>query len=273
MSKLLSDISSKTNISLSNKDDKSDSDDLSDSESDSDIGEADKIEIDPLKVLDTKEIYFYKMIDKFYKSCDKSKIEQMINIIEGTSPISLRVLDWVVTRYSKKYIDYDIKHKLTGEVFDIHISYKSQLKSFKKRYFDPFRRRKKFYYTYTAENFTKTFFTTLGQLNFFKWAISNDIIQFVEKNLEEILVSMNVSNKEDKKKKEKKKQTLLKQELNSNKDNASVGSSGGYNVEKKTSQKDKAKIIVKDNNKTNSININATQNIKDDEAEIILVFN
>lgn len=266
MSKLLSNMSNK---SLSNKDDKSDSDELSDSDSDSDIGEAEKIEIDPLKVLDTKEIYFYKMIDKFYKSCDKSKIEQMINIIEGTSPISLRVLDWVVTRYSKKYIDYDIKHKLTGEVFDIHISYKSQLKSFKKRYFDPFRRRKKFYYTYTKDNFAKTFFTTLGQLNFFKWAISNDIIQFVEKNLEEILVSMNVSNKEDKKKKEKKKQTLLKQELNSNKDTASMGS----NIEKKTSQKDKAKIIVKDNNKTNSININATQNIKDDEAEIILVFN
>jgi hypothetical protein len=250
---------------LSEIKDKSESDDISNSEEvDSDNSNLENIETDPIKIFDTKELYFYKMIDRFYKTCDKEKITQMINIIEGSSNISLRVLDWVVTRYSKKNVDYDLKHKLTGEVFDIHISYKSQLKSFKKRYFDPFRRRKKFYYSYSKEDKNKIFFTTLGQLNFFKWAISNGIIEFVEKNLDDILVSMNVSNKEDKKKKEKKKTITQKQENEKDK----LGDKKNSNRE----IKEKAKIIVKGKNKTD-INITATHNIVEDEAEIVLTFN
>ena len=52
--------------------------------------------------------------------------------------------------------------------------------------------------------------TTLGQLNFFKWAISNNIIECVEKHYPAIIEAMNKSNKEDKVRKNKKKMKILK---------------------------------------------------------------
>ena len=69
----------------------------------------------------------------------------MIDIINGKSEISLRILDWFVTRYSNKYkITIDMGDE--EDIFNVHISYKAQLKSYKKKYFDPFRRKKKFFF-------------------------------------------------------------------------------------------------------------------------------
>lgn len=148
-----------------------------------------------------KELCYYKMIDKFFIDCDKKHITKMIDIIDGKSIISLRILDWFVTKYSKKRIDCG--NSKSSDIFDVRISYKSQLKAYKKRYFDPFRRRKKFNYYYVPEGMTEKIYinTTLGQLNFFKWAITFDIITYVEKNIVQITKFMNIANKEEKKKK------------------------------------------------------------------------
>ncbi len=144
-----------------------------------------------------KEICYLSMIDKYYKKCPHDMILKMIANIEGTDKISLRILDWFVTRYAKRGIDFT----KDGEIFDIHINYKAQLKTFKKRYFDPFRRKNKFVYTFAIENEQKILSTTIGQLNFFNWAISNNIIQHVAASLPQIISIMNLSNKEEKKKK------------------------------------------------------------------------
>ena len=89
--------------------------------------------------------------------------------------------------------------------FNVHISYKAQLKSFKKRYFDPFRRRKKFYYYYnTQNNEKKSILTTIGQMNFFKWAFDHKVIEYVEERHHIISKAMNKANKEDKKRKKNK---------------------------------------------------------------------
>ena len=194
---------------------------------------------DPSKFFNNKEFMHYKMIEKFYKKCPQEDIERMVRIIDSSSGISLRVLDWFVTRYSKKHIDFDSSN--TDDAFDVHISYKAQLKSYKKRYFDPFRRRKKFYYHYDQTDKTKKLYTTLGQLNFFKWAISNKIVDFVEININIITRSMNQANKDDKKIKDKK--------------------------DKKKSAK-----IAKQKNIPKPININAEKFIDDDEVQIIVSF-
>jgi hypothetical protein len=195
---------------------------------------------DPVQFFGNIELCYYKMIDRFFKSCHPDKITKMLDIVNGKSEISLRVLDWFVTRYSKKKIDFDENY--SGETFDVHISYKSQLKSYRKTYFDPFRRRKKFPYSYDKNDDTKIFNTTLGQLNFFYWVTSNNILPFVEKNIKTILKAMNSSNKEDKKKKDAKKK-------------------------KKNSLKNKA-VVIKDKD----INIKATKTINEDEVQIILSF-
>ncbi len=183
--------------------------------------------VDPITFFNSKELCFYKTIDKFYKKCGDKEIIRMLNIINGESEISLRVLDWFVTRYSKRKIDFNDDDDNTLDAFDVHISYKSELKSYKKKYFDPFRRRKKFYYPFylnekhfdsnnsQASKEVILLYTTLGQLNFFRWAISNKIIHYVFKNLDNIIIAMNTSNKDDKKKKQKiqyikKKDTKIK---------------------------------------------------------------
>ena len=189
-------------------------------------------EIDPIEFFTVKELCYYKLIDKYFKKCDNENIKKMIDIINGTSVISLRVLDWVVTKFSKKKIDVK---KNNIEMFDVRISYRSQLKSYKKRYFDPFRRRKKFIYHFNDDE-SNSISTTLGQLNFFKWAFINNVIIYVEKNLEYIGKEMNLSNKEEKHKK--------KQKENKKSDTESKG----------------------------SVKINAVKKITDDEVQITLIF-
>jgi hypothetical protein len=214
-------------------------------------------------LLKTKEINYYKRVEKYLRTCDKIKIQQMVDIINCKHNISLRILDWVVTRYSKTNVEYSIDSKNdidNADVFDISISYRAQLRTFKKRYFDPFRRRQKFNYYYDTDDRDKKVVTTLGQLHFFRWAFSHDIIKFVETNIDDILEAMNTCNKEDQKKKLKKQQQQKKLEeksiLSQNKDQNSNKSSGDS---KKDSKKDK-------------INVHITEIIENDEQKIILDF-
>ena len=59
-------------------------------------------------------------------------------------------------------------------------------------------------YNYNKKDISKQVVTTLGQLNFFKWGISNKIIECVEKHYQTIIEAMNKSNKLEKIKKIKK---------------------------------------------------------------------
>ena len=152
-----------------------------------------------------RQFRYYKMIDKYFRKCDQSLIDKMVKIINKDNDdgdcISLRVLEWVVTKCSKKNVDIKIEDK---EYFSINIMYKAQLKSYKKKNFDPFRRDRKFMYNYDKKDPSKLVATTLGQLNFFKWAISNKIIDCVEKHYSTIIDAMNKSNKNEKIKKKNK---------------------------------------------------------------------
>jgi hypothetical protein len=144
----------------------------------------DIIEINQLK---GKEIWHYSMLEKFFLNCELQTIEKMVDIINGNHLISLRFLDWFVTRFCYLYkININVNNKLSVQKnFNINISYKAQLKSFTKKYFDPFKRKKKF--IFTLDKFKMSFLTTLGQLNFFRWAISNDVIHYTETNYREIV--------------------------------------------------------------------------------------
>ncbi len=192
---------------------------MSYSDSDSDIYSNESIddlkgkEIIPKLFFNKKELCYYTMADKFFKTkCDNSYIEMMIDIITLESDISLRVLDWFAAKYSKN------RHKLNfeggdTEEFDVRISYDAQLRTFRKKYFDPFRRKKKFYYYYDKKDKKKKILTTIGQLNFFKWAIDKKILDFVKKNLEQINKEMKICTTEEKKKKNSKIKKKIKTEI------------------------------------------------------------
>ena len=126
-----------------------------------------------------------KPINQFYK--EKKNIEKIIPILKGESHLSLRIIDWFTTNYSKKN-NTTIVSPLTKKQIIIFLAYKNQLKAFSKKQFDPFCRRERIQYAYAKD---KYLVTTVGQLNFFKWALENGIIKYIEDNLAEIEKDMN----------------------------------------------------------------------------------
>jgi hypothetical protein len=123
---------------------------------------------------------------------NKKNIDIILSIIEGKSKISLRLIDWFVTNYCKKNtVRYYINKKgLPKKQIDVHLNYKTQLKSFSKKQFDPFRRDERILFEYNNEK-KLTLTTTVGQLNFFRWVIKNNILTYIEKNLKSIEKDMN----------------------------------------------------------------------------------
>ena len=126
---------------------------------------------------------------------NNNKINQMLPIINGQSHISLRILDWFITNYCKKNkTNYNILDENNMEVkFIVYIDYKAQLKAYNKRFFDPFCRRNRISFKYNNNNLIVT---TIGQLNFFKWAIKNNIINYVEQYISHIEKDMILTKKD-----------------------------------------------------------------------------
>jgi len=99
--------------------------------------------------------------------------------------ISLRILDWLVTNYAKKH---NIVYLLPGEdgvpaTFNMFLEYKSQLKAYSKRFFDPFCRRERLEFTDADGN---AFHSTVGQLNFFRWALLHGVVEYGTRHSQEI---------------------------------------------------------------------------------------
>jgi hypothetical protein len=128
-------------------------------------------------------------LSKFY--LDEKNINILIPIVNGLSKISLRVLDWFVTNFCKKHntvIHYQREGK--AQKLIVHLDYKNQLKAYSKKQFDPFCRRERINFIYGKGN---ELLTTVGQLNFFRWAIEHHVLDYINDNLELIEADMNNS--------------------------------------------------------------------------------
>lgn len=132
-----------------------------------------------------------KSLSKFY--ANEENIAILLPIVQGISKISLRVLDWFVTNYCKKN-NIILTNKMGSNII-VHMDYKNQLKAYAKIYFDPFCRRDRINFIYGKGN---ELLTTVGQLNFFRWAIENNIIEYTVLNMEIIEKDMNMSLKYEK---------------------------------------------------------------------------
>lgn len=128
----------------------------------------------------------------FYRTDDN--LERMLKIINGESPISLRIVDWFATNYAKQ--NYTIIKNKDSDRFKVYIDYKLKLKAYSKRRFDPFCRWERINIPYKNNTDIQT---TIGQLNFFKWALENGVIDHIEENYKEIEKDMNNRNSTTKK--------------------------------------------------------------------------
>ena len=144
----------------------------------------------------TQNDLLLKNLIVFYNKDDN--LQKLLVIINGKSKISLRIVDWFSTNYAKQYwTTYLIQKNGESKRFNVYVDYKLQLKSYSKRRFDPFCRWDRVTIPYVNNTSIQT---TIGQLNFFKWALENDIIKYVEENYAEIEKDMNVRNSTAKKK-------------------------------------------------------------------------
>ena len=152
--------------------------------------------------LHTQNDLLMKCLMDFY--ADKTRLNEMMKIINGESVISLRIVDWFVTNYAKKfYTIYELPQERNGKSttmrFKVYNDYKLKLKAYSKKRFDPFCRWERITIPYNDDNCMET---TIGQLNFFKWAIENKIIHYIQENYNDIEKDMNERNSISKKKKD-----------------------------------------------------------------------
>jgi len=90
-------------------------------------------------------------------------------IATGRSPVSLRLVEWFVT--SEREVD---------------LAYHARLRAYTRRLFDPFRRSDRMVLAYADRSFE----TTLGQMNFFKWLIEDGLWRRLESERAELTVAM-----------------------------------------------------------------------------------
>ena len=123
-----------------------------------------------------------------------NNLDKMLKIITGESKISLRIVDWFATNYAKKnYTLYTIEQTTDNGArrFKVYDDYKLKLKAYSKKRFDPFCRWERISIPYKDGNFIET---TIGQLNFFKWALENKVVEYIQLNYDVIEKDMNNRN-------------------------------------------------------------------------------
>ena len=128
-------------------------------------------------------------------------LDRMLEIITGKNTrISLRIVDWFATNYAKKnYTIYTIpaSNGSASRRFKVYEDYKLKLKAYSKKRFDPFCRWDRITIPYKNGNGIET---TIGQLNFFKWALENRVVDYIEENYAEIERDMTNRNSTSKRK-------------------------------------------------------------------------
>jgi len=131
-----------------------------------------------MEQIQSQEQWVLHRLEKFYSISDR--IEKVRSILDGTSKLSLRLIDWFVTNYAKKY---NVAFMTSTQKYVIvYLSYKSHLKAYSKKMFDPFCRCKRIKFNGLD--------TTVGQLNFFEWVISDEILAYLDLHHEAVHADM-----------------------------------------------------------------------------------
>jgi|694.fasta_scaffold82752_5 hypothetical protein len=165
-------------------------------------------------------------LTEYYNSNPQNK-QILKDIIEGKHKLSLRLIDWLVTHYAKTHNTFYWIHKNTEKIYEfypehindsneckqlkkinVYLDYRAQLKSYAKINFDSFRRHNRITFFLNIDTMD-CIETTVGQLNFFRWAFSNNIIYFALHNYDKIYQDMIQNNLYMKQKQDKQQQANI----------------------------------------------------------------
>ena len=215
---------------------------------------------------------------KFYE--ESNNMDYMLRIINGESKISLRIIDWFATNYAKKYYTvYEIPN--TERRFKVYVDYKLKLKAYSKKRFDPFCRWDRITVPYKDGKYIQT---TIGQLNFFKWALENNVIHYIEENYANIEKDMNNRNSTSKKKSlsdtaiSSSSVDSISSDVNNVNDANNMNDTNNMNNMISINSGSSSGLVAGDiNNKTRKkreeLSISATKSIKKEKVEIVVNFN
>ena len=202
---------------------------------------------------------------KFYN--EDNNLETMLKIINGESPISLRIIDWFATNYAKKFFTvYEVGANRRCKVYT---DYKLKLKAYSKRRFDPFCRWDRITIPYSGGTFIQT---TIGQLNFFKWALENGVVAYIGGHYAAIEDDMNARNSTSRR---NNATNYMSQEsmLDADADEVNNGTKNSGNSNSGNSNNNSNSINNKTRKKREELSISATKSIKKETVEIVVSFN
>jgi hypothetical protein len=205
---------------------------------------------------------------KFYE--ENNNLEKMLKIINGESPISLRIIDWFATNYAKKF--FTVYEVGANRRFKVYVDYKLKLKAYSKRRFDPFCRWDRITIPYSNGTFIQT---TIGQLNFFKWALENGVVAYIEAHYGTIEDDMNARNSTSRRNNHT--HALSDEENECANDDATAEGISNSNPSNSNPSNSNPSNSNKNNNKTRKkreeLSISATKSIKKETVEIVVSFN
>jgi hypothetical protein len=138
-----------------------------------------------------KQELIISSLQRFYSG--RTDLDEIVELLKGTSEVSLRLVDWFVTNYSKTH---STSYILNGQEFVVYMNYKNQLKAYSKKLFDPFCRRERISFQIPGH---EPFLTTVGKLNFFRWALEKEILTYIKGNQQAIEKEMNTAMREQNK--------------------------------------------------------------------------
>ena len=122
--------------------------------------------------INVKQKLLLSTLKDYFEQDDKYQKLEMV--IGKDCVVSLRVLDWLTTNYAKS----ENVMITNSKPFNLYAEYKANLKAYQKKSFDPFARRERIIFSVKG----KRSITTPGQLNFFRWAIENGVLEYAIQN-------------------------------------------------------------------------------------------
>ena len=148
-------------------------------------------DIGPFRVeyeLSAQQVAILQRMARFYtpELIDEVLRPALAHGADATNP-SLRLLDWLTVNYAKRTKLCTISSDDTP--FNVYQGYRAALHHFRRRLFDPFRRRLRL--TVMHENGDLT--STIGQLQFLAWSHEHGILRFAREHSAEIEADMNAA--------------------------------------------------------------------------------
>lgn len=122
----------------------------------------------------------YECLKGVYEWYNPENVQNvLLPVVTATWKISLRLLDWLVTNYTKRFPTWIVNLKQpNSNAFNVNNEYLRMRAQWTRILFDPFRRQSRYdntiYFTINGLNYK----STVAQLNFIKWVVKTRVYDY-----------------------------------------------------------------------------------------------